>query len=57
MGAERLFRGKFGLFTHYLYGGSDWVETTNNLDIPKLAARIASTGATHYFITLMQQTK
>ncbi len=57
MGAERLLKGNFGVFTHYLYGGPDWVETTNNLDIPRLAAKIAETGASYYFITLMQRAK
>ena len=57
MGAEQLLKGNFGLFNHYLYGNSNWVETTNNLDIPRLAKNIAETGASYYFITLMQQTK
>ncbi len=32
---------KYGIFNHYLYGDENWVKTTNELDIPRLAANIA----------------
>lgn len=57
MGAERLLNGKFGLFNHFLYGDDNWVRTTNELDIPRLARNIAKTGASRYVITLMQGRK
>ena len=49
-----LFKGNFGIFNHYLYGDENWVRTTEALDIPALAKRIADTGASRYCITLLQ---
>ncbi len=52
--SNQILKGKFGVFTHYLYSGGDWIEATNNLDIPRIAKDIARTGASRYCLTLMQ---
>lgn len=55
--SDRLLSGNFGVFNHFLYGDDNWVKTTNELDVRRLARNIAKTGAKRYFITLMQGRK
>ena len=54
MNTDKLLRGNFAVFNHYLFGDENWVGTTNALDVERLAERIAATGASRYFITMMQ---
>ncbi|MGN1410470.1 MAG: hypothetical protein ACI4XJ_09880 [Eubacteriales bacterium] len=51
---DRLLKGDFGVFNHYLFGDKNWVRTTNALDIERLARNLSKIGASRYFITLMQ---
>lgn len=55
--ADRLLKGSFGIFNHYLYGDDNWVRTTNDLDVERLARNVAKIGASRYCITLMQGRK
>ena len=47
-----LYNAKWGIFTHYLF---DTVKTVPTVDVPRLAKKIADTGAGYYFITVMQR--
>lgn len=49
-----LYNAKWGVFTHYLY---DTVNTVATVDVPRLAKKIADTGAGYYFITVMQRSR
>ena len=66
--ADRLCASKWGVFTHYLWsvqnnpehpnnqgvGRTSWDECVDSLDVERLAADVAKTGAHYYFLTLMQ---
>jgi len=53
----RLHDAKFGVFTHFLYGGDSpeaWRKKVENFNVRKVAEQLAECGAGFYFITLMQ---
>lgn len=54
MVTDKLLKGNFGVFNHYLFGDENWVSTTDALDVERLAHQVAMTGASRYFITMMQ---
>ena len=69
--ADRLYAGKWGVFTHYLYGiqnapgntanmgagETDWNSCVNSLDIEAMAYSLSKARIGYYFITVMQGRK
>jgi len=47
-------RAKFGVFVHYLGGGSDWNEKVDSFNVPAFARQIAQTKADYLIFTLGQ---